>query len=176
FLVAWATEPAAPLAIGTGGARENHLTLMIFRAAPPSSSRLAAREAVLSRVGFEPMAPIQGRAVRGAMTGGGTAFYEGQLPDAKTWALQVRGVGAAPAVMPRGFPSLWMKFEAWNTARNRWEVLAGTLRRDGSPQSGWNFSARVPSDFARQPDRMLKVRIILANGQVRVSSVRVSGE
>ncbi|MBW3638033.1 MAG: hypothetical protein KY445_16435, partial [Armatimonadetes bacterium] len=35
LLVAWATEPAAPLSIGTGGARENHLTLMIFRAAPP---------------------------------------------------------------------------------------------------------------------------------------------
>ncbi|HEX9997441.1 MAG TPA: hypothetical protein VGB45_09885 [Abditibacterium sp.] len=181
FLVAWGKTPVAPLSVGRGGARSSDLALMIFRV-PKSPKVLAAREATVTLAGYEPKTAALTEAA-----GGGVNFYQCQLPDAKDCVLKVRGVGASaipqiPAAKPgaapiaRGALPVWMYIEAWNAQKKRWVALEGNLKRDNSSTGGWDFSARVASDYARQSDRLLHLRVRLGNDLARVSSVRLEAE
>jgi hypothetical protein len=198
LLVAWATEPVAPISIGETGARAKNMSLIVLRV-PPSmltNSRVAAREAAVRRVNFE---------AKSGTNGGGTACYECLLPPTKNWLLTARGRGATPYVPPlqtppvpggppgsppiaiapppppapksiaRGKLPVWVHFEALNASQNRWIPLVGQLRQDKSPDQGWNFSAPVSGDFPRQPDRMLRVRVRLDNGRAKISSLHITG-
>ncbi len=103
LLVAWAKKPVAPLSIGTSGASSSDVTLFILRA-PKSvvfptvagAKFSDAREAVVTRVATELRAPGIGDPV-----GGGTDFFNCQLPEAKKCTLEARGVGATPT--PQNF-------------------------------------------------------------------------
>jgi hypothetical protein len=79
-------------------------------------------------------------------------------------------------IVARGQLPAWAHFDAWNATQNRWVPLKGQMRRDNSPDGGWNFSAPITGDFPRQPDRLLRVRARLDNNRARVSAVRVRSD
>lgn len=187
FLVGWSKKTVAPLSIGVEGAQASDLTLFVFRAdafpATRAKSQVAGRVAIVTLVLSEPVPPQ----LAGA-TGGGTNYYECLLPDASGFRLEARGVGGnavpqvapqrmgaiPPVSIPRGTLKSWVHFEVFDLAVNRWRPLSGELRRDNSPAGGWNFAARIGREWAREPDRMLKVRVRRDNNRTRVSSLRVT--
>ncbi len=192
FLLAWGKKAAAPISIGTGGAVQSDLTLFVFRAeafpAARATNQVAGREAIVTLVSNEPTPPQLAGAV-----GGGVVSYECLLPDAKSYQIEARGVGAnaipqqysrayrngngtwaTPAPIPRGTLPTWVHFEVFDAAQGRWKPLPGTLRRDKSAAGGWNFSARAARELAREPDRLLKIRVRRDNDRTRISSLRVT--
>ncbi len=189
FLIAWSKNTVAPLSIGAVAAENSDLTLWVFRAeafAPArAQTKIAGREAIVTLISNEPVPPQLAGAV-----GGGTTYYECLLPDAPKFRLEARGVGGNPMAQFRRFPRfggvptpqfapqgtlpIWVHFEVYDLEKNAWRPLEGTLRRDKSPAGGWNFSAPIGRELAREPDRMLKIRVRLDNDRARVSSLRVT--
>ncbi|HEX8463623.1 MAG TPA: hypothetical protein VF627_03310, partial [Abditibacterium sp.] len=200
--IAWAKEPLAPLSIGTGGARSSDLSLMVLRVPPAASAALtglAAREAVVTRLASEPIVPpaASSGVSYGVRTMASLESFDCALPAAKALTLTARGTGATlyEPVPPPGFPGaappvpnasgasqgaalrpgqrVLVHFEVFNAPRRRWEALKGQLKVDNVRRGGWNFSAPVSSAFARQPDRLLRVRVRCDNQNARVSNLSV---
>jgi hypothetical protein len=160
LLVAWTTSPIAP--IEAEGSNGRNLTLVLIRASK-LTPQIALREALVSRTSFESFNGASGHA------GGGFAIFDCVLPSSPNKAnyiLQARGIGANQG---KKHP-----FEVWNSSAARWQPLNGTLRMENSPFGGWNFSAPIDSNWARQPDSLLRVRVRLENSNVQVSSLTVS--
>ena len=170
-LIAWGKKPVAAMEVE--GARGADVTLWVIRA-PRLTGSLAAREAQISRVSFEPFT-----ANPGPNGGGGFAFYDCLLPQQSKLTLRARGTGLKPFVASNApgnvppppspgqslvvndkSPDL-VRFEVWNSTRNAWQTLAGKMRRDKSPDAGWNFEAPIQPNWARQPDRLLRLRVRL---------------
>ena len=184
FLIGWSKKVATPLSIGVSGAKPSALTLFVLRADafqnPRTAGQLAGREAVVTKVSSEPTTAFPGAV-------GGTDVYECLLPDAPNFRLEVRGVRndaasqrfapgqpfnpvspAKPGALPVG-----VSFEVNDPTKNGWKTLAGRLRRDKQPANGWNFSANIGRELAREPDRLLQIRVRRDNDRSRVSMVRV---
>ena len=187
MLVAWGKTPLAPVRVGD--ARGDNITLVILRA-PKLSGKLAAREATVQPVSFE---PFDATAPNDPM-GGGFRIYKAILPAQNDLVLKARGLGIGPnpnEPPPRGRfgrgavptptpkpkagdgPITWVSFEVLDARDGKWKPLAGQMQRDSSPARGWNFRARIDPKMARQPDRALSVRARLANQQARVSSIKI---
>ena len=191
MLVAWSKTSLAPLPIGQ--ARGDNLTLIIVRAAN-LTGQMAARRATMKPVSFLPFDP----AANGDPAGGGYRVYNGSLPQQANLTLQARGLGisanpnqqlygAPPPRMPgqpavsaqkstlksKGKTQTWVHFEVLDARSGKWMPLEGEMKRDNSPSRGWNFSARIDAQMARQPDRLLSVRARLDNAQAQVSSIGI---
>jgi hypothetical protein len=186
LLIAWSKNTVAPISIGANAAESSDLTLWVFRAeafAPArAKTKIAGREAIVTLISNEPVAPQ----ISGAL-GGGTVYYECLLPDAPKFRLEARGVGANAMAPFRQIPSFGgmrapefapqatlPTFEVYDIEKNAWRPLKGTSRRDKSPAGGWNFSANLGKELAREPDRMLKIRVRRDNDRARVSSLKIT--
>ncbi|RYX84011.1 hypothetical protein EON83_11760 [bacterium] len=181
MLVAWGKNSVAPFSIGVDNGQGRQMTLFIFRT-PKSPARLAASEATVQNVAFEPFTPGQ------SPVQGGLAFFDcDKVPNSKSLVLNVRGTGisrysaqmysARSRFEPiRSVPlDQMVRFEAWNIHQSRWQPIVGKMRIDASPAGGWNFSAPIPSQWVRRPDDSLRVRVRLANAGAQVSSLGISG-
>lgn len=175
FLIGWSKKTVAPLSIGTQGADASELTLFVFRAADPSgpraASKISASEAIVKLVSSQ----------AAGTTGGGIDSYECLLPDAAQYLLQVRGTGGLPSAgstLPASssnatVPVPVRNFEVYDARQNDWQGLAGTIHERRSPAGGWDFSATIERKWAREPERLLKIRVIRDNSRSKVSSARV---
>ena len=188
MLLAWGKQSVAPFSIGADNGQGRQMTLFIFRA-PKLPTVLAAREATVQRVAFEPFSPGQSPAQ------GGFALFDCELPEGKSLSIQARGTGVskyaaqAYAARPPGFRATpaepvkagrislkdVVRFEAWDSQKASWQPVVGAMRIDASPAGGWNFSAPIPTQWIRRPDNTLRLRVRLASAGAQVSSLRVEG-
>ena len=185
MLVAWGKTPLAPLAVGD--ARNDNITLLIFRSVPRLTGPLAARTAPMQPVSFVPFDPNANDPA-----GGGYQLYNAILPAQAELVLTARGLGISPrdddnvgtrypptgpAVnsksKPGAKPPTWVKFEVLDARSGQWQALPGKFQRDNSPARGWNFRARINPKMARSPDRLMSVRARLNNAQAKVSSIQI---
>ncbi|BCM94089.1 hypothetical protein IAD21_05989 [Abditibacteriota bacterium] len=180
MLLAWGKRSVAPFSIGVDNGQGRQMTLFIFRA-PKLPAQLAASEATVQRVAFEPFAPGQ------SPIQGGFAFFDcDKVPISDSLVMRVRGTGisqySAQMYSSRSrFDALgkvslkqMVHFDAWNVQNARWQPVTGVMRTDSSPAGGWVFSASVPRAWIRRPDNSLRVRVRLANAGAQVSSLHVS--
>ena len=187
MLVAWGKKSVAPLSVE--GARGRDVTLWIIRA-PKVTGALASRKATITSVSFVPFSAQSAPNYQsrfGQATNGGYKFYDATLPQQSDLVLQARGIGnsngqnqgrrqrnAKSQTKPKvAAPVDWVHFEVWNAATNAWQPLEGAMKRDNSPAGGWNFRGRVDASLARQPDRLLRVRVKLDNARAQVSSLQI---
>ncbi len=186
MLLAWGKQSVAPFSIGADNGQGRQMTLFIFRA-PKLPTLLAAQEATVQRVAFEPFTAGQ------SPSQGGFAMFDCELPEAKSLTMRARGTGASSyaaqmyAPRPPSFPGGAVepvrpgrvplkdvvRFEAWDVQEGKWRGVDGTMKTDSSPAGGWNFAAAVPPQCIRRPDNTMRVRVRLANAGAQVSSLRV---
>lgn len=184
MLLAWGKQSVAPFSIGADNGQGRKMTLFIFRV--PTfllPANMKAREATVSRASFEPFSPGQSPAQ------GGFQVFNCEVPSVSALTIHAHGTGVSTYVAQAfGRPSRFdpptsqpvpqnemVRFEAWNVQSAGWQPISGTMRIDRSPAGGWNFSAKVPPQCIRQPDRTLRVRVRLANAGTQVSSLSVDG-
>ena len=157
----------------------------------------------VSFVPFDPNNNVATPVGAPSQQGGGYQIYDATLPAGDNLILQARGLGigpqnngfnpnapappgsppagAAPGSRPaatatpkaKAKPKTWVHFEVLDARNGKWQALDGQMKRDKSPAGGWNFRARINSDWARSPDRLLRVRARLHNSRASVSSINI---
>jgi hypothetical protein len=176
MLIAWGKRSVAPFSIGLEAAQGREMTLFVIRVPLKLLPKtLAAREATVQRVSFDPFTPGD------SPSQGGFAFYDCQVPATSSLTLTARGTGIGATRNPGtsyGPPKAGagqVRIEAWDPGAVKWQPLKGKTRLDPSPAGGWNFSATVPSNWVRRPSNSLRVRVRLDTPNAQVSSLRVEG-
>lgn len=171
MLLGWVKKSAVPLSIGMGNPNSRDFSIVIIRVPASLAGALSSREAVVKRVGTEVVPNPSGVPTRAI------DIYECTLPRGTSWTLNVRGIrqsnqswASGTAQPGRMVPAV---IEAWNDTANRWSVLDGEWRPDGNGSEGWDFEARIAANFARQPDRNLRVRIHRALKEAQISNLKV---
>jgi len=180
MLLAWGNRSLAPISIGLDATQNREMTLFVFRA-PALPLTLAARQATVQRVSYEPFTPVA-PPTPGSFTApnppsqGGYALYDcSDVPSTSSLSLQVRGTGVNRRGTVSDADPFPVQIEALNPQSERWQRLSGQPHRDPSPAGGWNFSARVPLKLVSRPANSMRVRVRLPDAGTQVSSLSVGG-
>jgi len=180
MLLAWGNRSVAPISIGLDAAQNREMTLFVFRA-PALPKTLAARQATVQRVSYEPFTPATppppGSFVpTNPPAQGRYALYDcSDVPSTPSLSLQVRCTGVHNPNAAVDYDSLPVQIEVLNSQSGKWQRLSGQPRLDPSPAGGWNFSARVPLELVSRPANSMRVRVRLPDAATQVSSLSVGG-
>lgn len=185
-LIGWGEKSIAPFSIGDDNGQGRQITLYVFRTpASKLPTQLAAREAIMQRVSFEPFTPSANPSQ------GGFAYFDayvnGSTSRPKDVMVSARGTGASLFISRNfGFREVVASgvkkntslkkmalFEVWDGQTSRWRKVTGNMRIDPSPAGGWNFDTPLSARYISHPDNTLRIRIRLENAGINVSTVSV---
>jgi hypothetical protein len=197
MLVAWSTKPVMRLAATGEDPQAQDVALWVLRAganAVPAVGVAQTQMAGVKLVGVE-SGKIPGNQSPAATTEylPQSRTYEANFatpPDDVTIALRGQisnpyGYGYRYGYLPgMENPEYWKKLrqiekvEVWNFAARRWQSISGQLTRTNKGNSEtWQWQGRLKTaalqNSVRRPDNVLRLRVQLPHGIVRVRSVRL---